>query len=107
VFDDDREVFRARPLLHLAQHLLGAAPDDGERAPDLVRHLSRQDTDGDQFFRAYELVLEIARRRQRARVAELTLERHRPPLLAQESDAHGRDHQRGGHRRQNDARQNP
>jgi ammonia channel protein AmtB len=37
VFDDDAHVLRARGVVRIVEHVLGAASNDGERASDLVR----------------------------------------------------------------------
>ena len=48
------------PPSEAAQHLLGAAADDGQRAADLVRDAGRQHADGDQLLGAHQLLLQAA-----------------------------------------------
>ena len=107
VLDDDVQILRARAAAHLAQHLLGAAANHRQRAADLVRHLRRQHADRDQLLGAHQLVLQIARRRHGARIAQLVLEGQGAALLPQDEEPDARDRERRADRRDDDPRQQP
>ena len=63
MLDDDAQVLGARPVGDGAQHLLGAAADDRQRAADLVGDTGRQHADRDQLLGANQLVFQIAQLR--------------------------------------------
>ena len=107
VLDDDAQILGARAAAHLAQHLLGAAANHRQRAADLVRHLRRQHADRDQLLGAHQLVLQIARRRHGARIAQLVLEGQGAALLPQDEEPDARDRERRADRRDDHARQEP
>ena len=95
------------PLLTSRSTCSARPADHRQRAADLVRDLRRQHADGDQLLGAHQLVLEIARRRHGARVAQLALEGQGAALLAQDEEPDARDRERRADRRDDDPRQQP